>query len=239
MTLGDMEKSNKKIKNNKKSRGRWTRIQRVFNVHAYQMDILDAQLAAIQRKLSFVQEDPIDWQTYVLVFSWGICLFESYLLYASDAMCSFGCRRRSRHQHSPLNSLRQYPLYSKTTPPAVLADHFKPEVFEKCQKYGKHKAKFSIVSGLYRQVIDTVQLASGLYYPWAWKASGQLLGLAGYGPEYRVCPHGLLHGQLFEPTFLDFSIGCLCLCLDIHFHPSNFASWSISDLRPRGTAWFQ
>jgi hypothetical protein len=151
----------------------------------------------------------------------------------------FGFRRRSQHQHSPLHSLRQYPLYSKTTPPAVLADHFKPEVFEKCQKYGKHKAKFSIVSGLYKQVIDTVQLASGLYYPWAWKASGQLLGLAGYGPEYLVCPHGLLHGQLFEPTFLDFSIGCLYLCLDIHFHPSNFASWSISDLRPRGTAWFQ
>ncbi|KAI0301353.1 metalloendopeptidase [Russula brevipes] len=126
------------------------------------MDILHAQLAAIQRKLAFVQEDPIDWQTYVLFFSWGICLFESYLL------------------------LRQYPLYSKTTPPAVLADHFKPEVFENCQKYGKHKAKFSIVSGLYKQVIDTAQLASGLYYPWAWKASGQLLGLAGYGPEYLI-----------------------------------------------------
>jgi hypothetical protein len=45
------------------------------------MDILHAQLAAIQRKLAFVQVDPIDWKNYVLVFSWGICLFESYLLY--------------------------------------------------------------------------------------------------------------------------------------------------------------
>ena len=85
-------------------------------------------------------------------------------------------------------SLRQYPLYSKPTPPAVLADHFTPQVFEKSQKYGKHKAKFSIVSGLYKQFIDTLQLASCLYYPWAWKASGQLLGLAGYGSEYLVCP---------------------------------------------------
>ncbi|KAI0298335.1 metalloendopeptidase [Multifurca ochricompacta] len=127
------------------------------------MDFLHAQLAAIQHRLAFVQEDPIDWRTYVLVFSWGICFFESYLL------------------------LRQYPLYSKPAPPAVLADHFSPEVFNKSQKYGKHKAKFSIVSGLYKQFIDTLQLASGVYYPWVWTVSGQLLGRAGYGPEYLVC----------------------------------------------------
>jgi hypothetical protein len=46
------------------------------------MDILHTQLTAIQNKLAFVQTDPIDWRYYVLVFSWGICLFESYLLYA-------------------------------------------------------------------------------------------------------------------------------------------------------------
>lgn len=44
------------------------------------MDILHTQLAVIQRHLAFVQEDAINWLTYVLVFSWGICLFESYLL---------------------------------------------------------------------------------------------------------------------------------------------------------------
>ena len=65
-------------------------------------------------------------------------------------------------------------------------------MFEKSQKYGKHKAKFSLVSGLYKQVIDTLQLASGVYYPWAWSAAGQLLGLAGYGSEYLVCPHRLI-----------------------------------------------
>jgi len=52
------------------------------------MDILHAQLAAIQRKLAFVQVDPIDWKTYVLVSSWAICFFESYLLYALIMMCS-------------------------------------------------------------------------------------------------------------------------------------------------------
>ena len=93
---------------------------------------------------------------------------------------------------SRLCSLRQYPLFSKPAPPAVLAEHFTSEVFEKSQKYGKHKAKFSLVSGLYKQVIDTLQLASGVYYPWAWSAAGQLLGLAGYGSEYLVCPRPLI-----------------------------------------------
>ena len=46
------------------------------------MDILHTQLAVIQHRLAFVQTDPIDWRYYVVVFSWGICLFESYLLYA-------------------------------------------------------------------------------------------------------------------------------------------------------------
>lgn len=93
---------------------------------------------------------------------------------------------------SRLCSLRQYRFFSKPAPPAVLAEHFTIEVFEKSQKYGKHKAKFSLVSGLYKQVIDTLQLASGVYYPWAWSAAGQLLGLAGYGSEYLVCPHRLI-----------------------------------------------
>ncbi|KAA1475322.1 hypothetical protein DENSPDRAFT_932277 [Dentipellis sp. KUC8613] len=126
------------------------------------MDFLHENLARLQHRLAFVAVDPIDWKFYVQAFAWGICLFESYLL------------------------LRQFPLYNKTAPPAVLADHFTPEVFEKSQKYGKHKAKFSLVSGLYRQVLDTVQIQSGLYYPWAWRVAGEALQKFGYGPEYQI-----------------------------------------------------
>lgn len=157
------------------------------------MDILHAQLAAIQRRLAFVQVEPIDWKTYVLAFYWGVCLFESYLLYVLINDVLFVFHRRSWSPFPSIYSLRQYPLYSKPTPPAVLADHFTPQVFERSQKYGKHKAKFTIVSGLYKQVIETLQIASGLYYPWAWRTAGQLLGLAGYGPEYLVRP------RLFVP----------------------------------------
>jgi len=39
---------------------------------------------------------------------------------------------------------------------------------------------------LYTQFINTLELASGLYYPWLWRASGQLIGLAGFGPEYQI-----------------------------------------------------
>ena len=45
------------------------------------MDLLHAQLAALQRRLSFVATTPIDWKRYVQVSSWAVTLFESYLLY--------------------------------------------------------------------------------------------------------------------------------------------------------------
>ena len=44
------------------------------------MDFLHGQLANVQKHLSFVQTDSIDWKLYVQVFSWSVTLFESYLL---------------------------------------------------------------------------------------------------------------------------------------------------------------
>ena len=45
------------------------------------MDFLHTQLSAIQRQLSFVATDPLEWKLYVQVFSWAVTLFESYLVY--------------------------------------------------------------------------------------------------------------------------------------------------------------
>ncbi|KAH8105176.1 peptidase family M48-domain-containing protein [Cristinia sonorae] len=125
------------------------------------MDLLHSQLAVVQRQLSFVATDPIDWQLYVQAFSWTVCFFESYLL------------------------LRQYPLYSKTAPPPALAEHFTPEVFAKSQAYGKDKAKFSLVSGLYKQAVDSLMLHYGAY-PWAWDVAGRILGKLGYSTDYEI-----------------------------------------------------
>ncbi|KIJ62466.1 hypothetical protein HYDPIDRAFT_30427 [Hydnomerulius pinastri MD-312] len=125
------------------------------------MDLLHTQLAALQQQLSFVATDAIDWKFYVQACSWGVTLFESYLL------------------------LRQYPLYSKTEPPAVLAAHFDKEVFRKSQLYGKDKAQFSLITGLLKQAIDSAMLQYG-FYAWAWDVGGKIIGRFGYGSEYEI-----------------------------------------------------
>lgn len=83
------------------------------------------------------------------------------------------------------NSLRQYPLYSKTAPPAKLAAHVSDDVFQKSQKYGRDKAKFALVSGLVKQTFDSLALHYG-YYAWAWEASGEVISRFGYGEEFEV-----------------------------------------------------
>ena len=85
-----------------------------------------------------------------------------------------------------MSRLRQFPLYNKPEPPAVLADHFKPDVFAKSQLYGKDKAKFSLLSGLYRQVLDFVLIQYGVYAV-SWALAGRAISALGYGPEYEVC----------------------------------------------------
>ena len=84
-----------------------------------------------------------------------------------------------------LFSLRQYPLYSKKEPPKLLASHFEPGVFEKSQNYGRDKAKFALLSGLYKQCLDSIMLQYG-FYAWSWSAAGQVLAKFGYGSEYEV-----------------------------------------------------
>jgi STE24 endopeptidase len=81
--------------------------------------------------------------------------------------------------------VRQYPLYSKTEPPAVLARHFDKETFRKSQVYGKDKARFSLVTGLLKQAIDSTLLQYG-FYAWGWEVGGKMIGRFGYGSEYEV-----------------------------------------------------
>jgi STE24 endopeptidase len=57
-------------------------------------------------------------------------------------------------------------------------------VFAKSQDYGRHKAKFSLFSNIYRLPFDILMVA--YFYPWAWRVSGSALVKVGYGPEYQV-----------------------------------------------------
>jgi STE24 endopeptidase len=130
------------------------------------MDILQTQLNNIQRHLAFVAVDDIDWKFSVQLFSWSVSLFESYLL------------------------IRQYPLFSKTEPPASLAKHFEPGVFEKSQNYGKDKAKFALFSGIFKQLLDSFMLEFG-FYAWSWGVSQNIMDKTGYGQGYEI-PQSIL-----------------------------------------------
>ncbi|KAJ3841940.1 peptidase family M48-domain-containing protein [Lentinula raphanica] len=125
------------------------------------MNFLHSGLATVQRHLAFVSVDPIDWKFYVQVFSWSVTLFESYLL------------------------LRQYPLYSKTSPPEALAPHISKEDFDKSQRYGKDKARFALFSKLFSQCVDSAMLQYG-FYAWCWGAAGAILQKFGYGSDYEI-----------------------------------------------------
>jgi len=81
--------------------------------------------------------------------------------------------------------LRQYPLYSKTSPPEVLAGHFDATAFKKSQNYGRDKAKFSLVTGLFKQALDSAMLHYGLY-AFAWEMGARMIAYFGYGSEYEV-----------------------------------------------------
>ncbi|KAI0739345.1 peptidase family M48-domain-containing protein [Daedaleopsis nitida] len=125
------------------------------------MDYLNAGLDALHSRLAWVATDPFDWKFFIQASSWTVCLFESYLL------------------------LRQFPLYAKEAPPPVLADHFKADVFKKSQTYGKDKAKFSLLAGLYKQAVDSLFIHFGLM-AWSWNAGGWMISKLGYGPEYEI-----------------------------------------------------
>ncbi|GJJ14172.1 hypothetical protein Clacol_008433 [Clathrus columnatus] len=82
-------------------------------------------------------------------------------------------------------SIRDLPHFSKTEPPPVLAKHLTAEEFKKSQAYGRDKARFSIISTLYGQILETAIIYfSG--YSWAWSIAGILLAKLGYGSEYEI-----------------------------------------------------
>jgi len=49
--------------------------------------------------------------------------------------------------------------------------------------YGKDKAKFSLVSGILKQLLESALLHYG-FYAWSWNVSGQMIGQFGYGYSF-------------------------------------------------------
>ena len=107
--------------------------------------------------------------------------------------------------------VRQYPLYSKTKPPASLANHFEAGVFEKSQNYGKDKAKFALFSGIFKQLLDSFMLQSG-FYAWSWGVSQNMMTNIGYGQGYEVKKKPI-YKTLTEPLPIDISVHLVCFHL--------------------------
>jgi hypothetical protein len=120
------------------------------------MDILHAQLTAIQRRLAFVQTDPIDWRTQVLVFSWGICLFESYLLYVISIFCLGQRRSRSRSfSRAACGSIR---FTQSQLPPLSLPN----TLHLRCSKNLRDMGKTRLSSQSYQGCISSSSIPSNL-----------------------------------------------------------------------------
>jgi hypothetical protein len=136
--------------------------------------------------------------------------------------------------------LRQYPLYSKTSPPPALAEHIKPEDFAKSQKYGQDKAKFALFSKLYSQTLDSALLHYG-FYAWCWGASGSLLSKFGYGEEYEVCGSMSLvaMGITLTSNCIDLSEHCILVSSVLPLVYSDFAIEHLLYICSRGEARFQ
>jgi hypothetical protein len=204
------------------------------------MDILHTQLAVIQHRLAFVQTDPIDWRYYVVVFSWGICLFESYLLYAHIHLSPISHRLlRSRSQNLP---------FWRT---ACGSTHF---IRSQLRLQSLPITLHLRCSRILRNMANTrpsFQSSPGYIssssIPFNFPRTSTIPGLGGllvnFWDWWGIIQNiwyvlESLLGPLFDPSpFLDNSIGCLCFSLDIHYQSFDLASWPISDFCPRGAAW--
>ncbi|KAG5981750.1 hypothetical protein E4U55_002600 [Claviceps digitariae] len=104
----------------------------------------------LQRLARFLDRPLFPWKRLLLGFSLGQYIFESFL------------------------TLRQYRVLQSTKPPAVLSKEIPQETFDKSQAYGRAKAQFSIISGLWAQI----QNVAFIHYdvlPKLWSLTGDLL----------------------------------------------------------------
>ncbi|KAK7432378.1 zinc metalloprotease [Neonectria magnoliae] len=104
----------------------------------------------LQRLARFLDRPLFPWKRLIMGFSVGQYLFESFL------------------------TVRQYRILQKPSPPAVLSKEVSQEVFDKSQAYGRAKAKFEIVSGLWGQ-IQNIAFIHFDVLPKLWSWSGDLL----------------------------------------------------------------
>lgn len=98
----------------------------------------------------------IPWKTLIITFALGEYALESYLTY------------------------RQYRVLQRTNLPKQLKNEIDQETFDKSQRYGRAKAKFGFISGLWSQIKNIVVIKYDVY-PRLWAIAG--LALSKWAPE--------------------------------------------------------
>lgn len=104
----------------------------------------------LQRLASFLDRPLFPWKKLIIGFSVAQYLFEGFL------------------------SLRQYQVLKNIKPPKVLEQEISQEVHTKSQAYGRAKAKFEFVNGLYGQ-IQNIAFIHFDVLPKLWSWTGDLL----------------------------------------------------------------
>ncbi|KAE8144522.1 peptidase family M48-domain-containing protein [Aspergillus avenaceus] len=102
-------------------------------------------------------------------------------------------------------SFRQYKVLQRTKPPQVLKDEVSQKVYDQSQSYGRAKAKFGFISGLYGQ-IQNLAFVYGDVLPKVWGLSGFLL--AQYFPSW-------LQGEITQTLFFLFGFNIISLVLSL------------------------
>jgi STE24 endopeptidase len=104
----------------------------------------------LQRLARFIDRPLFPWKKVIIGFSIGQYLFEEFLSY------------------------RQYQVLKKTKPPKVLEAEISQETYNKSQEYGRAKAEFGFIKGLYGQ-IQNIAFIHFDVLPKLWSWTGQLL----------------------------------------------------------------
>lgn len=145
-------------------------------------------LGFLGRISATLDDSRIPWKTLILSFAVGEYALETYLSY------------------------RQYQVLKRTKVPAQLKHEIDQKTFDKSQAYGRAKAKFSFVSGLWGQLKNYITIQHNLY-PKIWAVTG--LWLTRFFPTQFQGE--ITHSLLFAFTY-SFAETLLGLPFSYYYH---------------------